>query len=118
MDYAYLVKRDEAVIADATYIKAERYDWRLSKPLKNQSLREHRQWMGVWQSLSLSDLYHFPLWEKGVFDCLQECFQDLTNIFAHYVIDEWFEGTVKRHCAGEVALFRYGDDVVICCRYA
>ena len=42
----------------------------------------------------------------------------LANIFAHYVIDEWFEGTVKRYCAGEVELFRYGDDVVICCRYA
>ncbi len=46
------------------------------------------------------------------------CSPVLANIFAHYVIDEWFEETVKRHCAGEVALFRYGDDVVICCRYA
>ena len=46
------------------------------------------------------------------------CSPVLANIFAHYVIDQWFEGTVKRHCAGEVALFRYGDDVVICCRYA
>ena len=45
------------------------------------------------------------------------CSPVLANIFAHYVIDEWFEGTVKRHCAGEVELFRYGDDVVICCRY-
>ena len=45
------------------------------------------------------------------------CSPVLANIFAHYVIDEWFEGTVKRHCAGEVKLFRYGDDVVICCRY-
>ena len=46
------------------------------------------------------------------------CSPMLANIFAHYVIDEWFEVTVKRHCAGEVALFRYGDDIVICCRYA
>jgi group II intron reverse transcriptase/maturase len=38
------------------------------------------------------------------------CSPVLANIFAHYVIDQWFEGTVKRHCAGEVALFRYGDD--------
>jgi group II intron reverse transcriptase/maturase len=45
------------------------------------------------------------------------CSPVLANIFAHYVIDEWFEGTVKQHCAGDVALFRYGDDVVICCRY-
>lgn len=41
----------------------------------------------------------------------------LANIFAHYVIDEWFEEVVKKHCRGKVALFRYGDDVVICCRY-
>ena len=46
------------------------------------------------------------------------CSPVLANIFAHHVIDEWFEETVKQHCAGEVALYRYGDDVVICCRYA
>jgi hypothetical protein len=40
----------------------------------------------------------------------------LSNIYAHYVIDEWFEGTVKRYCKGEVKLFRYCDDVVICCQ--
>ena len=42
----------------------------------------------------------------------------LANIFAHHVIDEWFEDVVKHHCAGEVALFRYCDDAVICCEYA
>jgi group II intron reverse transcriptase/maturase len=41
----------------------------------------------------------------------------LSNIFAHYVIDQWFEKTVKKHCRGRVELFRYGDDSVICCRY-
>ena len=41
----------------------------------------------------------------------------LANIFAHYVLDEWFEGVVKQHCRGAVALFRYCDDAVICCRY-
>ncbi len=43
------------------------------------------------------------------------CSPVLANIFAHYVIDEWFENTVKRHCAGRVRLFRYCDDFVICC---
>jgi RNA-directed DNA polymerase len=43
------------------------------------------------------------------------CSPILANIFAHTVIDEWFEETVKRHCRGAVALFRYADDVVICC---
>ncbi len=35
----------------------------------------------------------------------------LANIFAHYVMDEWFECTVKSHCTGRVELFRYCDDV-------
>jgi RNA-directed DNA polymerase len=46
------------------------------------------------------------------------CSPVLSNIFAHYVIDAWFEDTVKPHCAGPVALFRYCDDLVICCQYA
>ena len=39
-------------------------------------------------------------------------------MYAHHVLDEWFERTVKRHCKGEVELFRYADDLVICCQYA
>ena len=45
------------------------------------------------------------------------CSPVLSNIFAHYVIDEWFENTVKGHCTGRVELFRYCDDAVICCQY-
>jgi len=41
----------------------------------------------------------------------------LANIVAHYVIDLWFENTVKKHCRGKVAIFRYCDDLVICCQY-
>ena len=39
----------------------------------------------------------------------------LTNIFAHYVIDCWFEDIVKKHVTKPVELFRYCDDMVICC---
>ena len=42
----------------------------------------------------------------------------IANIFAHYVIDEWFEKVVKVRCRGRVELFRYADDAVICCQYA
>ena len=45
------------------------------------------------------------------------CSPILANVFAHYVIDEWFENVVKQHCAGKVELFRYADDAVICCQY-
>lgn len=45
------------------------------------------------------------------------CSPVLANIFAHRVIDEWFENTVKHHCRGQVRLFRYCDDFVICCEF-
>jgi group II intron reverse transcriptase/maturase len=45
------------------------------------------------------------------------CSPILANIFAHYVIDEWFEDVVKEHCSGKVELYRYADDAVICCQY-
>lgn len=41
------------------------------------------------------------------------CSPVLANIFAHYVIDEWFEEEMKPQHAAE--MFRYADDVVIVC---
>jgi retron-type reverse transcriptase len=46
------------------------------------------------------------------------CSPVLANIFAHHVLDTWFEKVVKPHCRGQVALYRYADDAVICCQYA
>ena len=77
-------KSDEAVIRDAIYIHAERYDWRLSEPLPSQPLAAHRRWLDCWQNIEIADLHHFPLWEQGVFDCLRETFGELIKIFAHY----------------------------------
>ena len=77
-------KGEEAVMRDATYIRADRYDWKLSKPLNGQKLTAHRKWLDCWQAMTLMDLHHFPLWEKEVHDVLQECFGDLTSIFAFY----------------------------------
>jgi group II intron reverse transcriptase/maturase len=42
----------------------------------------------------------------------------IANIVAHHVIDTWFETVVKLHCRGSVAMFRYCDDLVVCCQYA
>jgi group II intron reverse transcriptase/maturase len=36
----------------------------------------------------------------------------LANIYLHYVIDEWFEETVRNHCIGQIYLCRYADDFV------
>lgn len=43
------------------------------------------------------------------------CSPILANIFAHYALDEWFNHEVKRHTKGEVEIFRYCDDFVVCC---
>lgn len=45
------------------------------------------------------------------------CSPVLANIFAQGVIDVWFEDTVTRHCAGRVEVYRYADDLVICCQH-
>lgn len=45
------------------------------------------------------------------------CSPIIANIFAHVVIDDWMEKTVKMHCAGKVKMVRYADDIVICCQY-
>jgi len=34
------------------------------------------------------------------------CSPVLANIFAHYVIDDWFENIVKAHCGGQVDMCR------------
>ena len=36
----------------------------------------------------------------------------LANIFLHYVLDDWFEYTVKQHVNGYCELVRYADDFV------
>ncbi len=46
------------------------------------------------------------------------CSPIIANIVAHYAVDTWIEDTVKPLTAGKVELFRYADDMVICCEYA
>ena len=36
----------------------------------------------------------------------------LANIYLHYVLDMWFEESVKTHCKGQAYLCRYADDFV------
>ncbi len=42
----------------------------------------------------------------------------LANIFLHYVVDTWFEKTVKSHVRGYCEIVRYADDFVCVVRYA
>jgi group II intron reverse transcriptase/maturase len=43
------------------------------------------------------------------------CSPVLANVYAHHVIDEWICDTIKPYLKGEVRLFRYADDAIICC---
>jgi RNA-directed DNA polymerase len=36
----------------------------------------------------------------------------LANIYLHYVLDVWFDVTVRTHCQGQIYLCRYADDFV------
>ncbi|HQS84999.1 MAG TPA: reverse transcriptase domain-containing protein, partial [Alphaproteobacteria bacterium] len=54
--------------------------------------------------------------EEGVVQG-SSCSPIISNIFAHYVIDVWFEKMVKSHCNGKVELFRYADDAIMCCQF-
>lgn len=42
----------------------------------------------------------------------------LSNIFLHYVLDLWFEETVKTHTDGFCELVRYADDFICVVQYA
>ena len=43
------------------------------------------------------------------------CSPILANIFAHHVIDEWICDIIKPFLKGQIRLFRYADDAIICC---
>ena len=45
------------------------------------------------------------------------CSPVCSNVFAHYVIDLWLEETVKPLMRGTIRVFRYADDLIVCCRY-
>ena len=41
----------------------------------------------------------------------------LSNVFLHYVLDEWFEKVVKKHTDGFCEIVRYADDFVCVVQY-
>ena len=69
----------------ATIIRCPRFDVAARvEAAEGQTIRAHKQWLGVWQRLELSDLYYFPIWEEELHDLLQKHFQELTLIFLAY----------------------------------
>jgi len=41
----------------------------------------------------------------------------LSNIYLHYVLDEWFSKIVQQRCQGEAYFYRFADDFVACFQY-
>ncbi|UOQ86849.1 group II intron reverse transcriptase/maturase [Gracilibacillus salinarum] len=41
----------------------------------------------------------------------------LANVYLHYVLDLWFEKTVKKQCKGQAYMVRFADDFVCCFQY-
>jgi RNA-directed DNA polymerase len=41
----------------------------------------------------------------------------LSNIYLHYVLDDWFENVVKPRLRGEAYEIRYADDFILCFQY-
>lgn len=41
----------------------------------------------------------------------------LSNVYLHYTLDKWFEGTVKMYTRGHCELIRYADDFVCAVQY-
>ncbi len=41
----------------------------------------------------------------------------LSNIYLHYVLDEWFSKIVQPRCRGEAYFYRFADDFVACFQY-
>ncbi|GAB3059886.1 group II intron reverse transcriptase/maturase [Virgibacillus ainsalahensis] len=41
----------------------------------------------------------------------------LANVYLHYVLDLWFEESVRKQCKGQAYIVRYADDFVCCFQY-
>ena len=41
----------------------------------------------------------------------------LANVYLHYVLDLWFEKSVKKQCEGQAYIVRYADDFVCCFQF-
>ena len=69
--------------------------------------------IGKWLNAGVIDKGRMLLTDDGVFQGATIS-PILANLYLHEVLDLWFEHTVKPRMRGEVALFRYADDFIIC----
>merc|ERR1719502_1594311 len=106
----FFEKSPEMCMWEATVIKADRYDWqKQTKMLPGFSPAQHKLWCQCWENVVLVDIHHFPLWEKGVHDALQQNFPVLMRIFSHYT--KGISGIDSAADALEMELEEYHDFV-------
>jgi hypothetical protein len=79
------IKSEQVVMYELTVIKADRFDAaKFARKLDGQTPAEFKLFKECWKRMALMDVHHFPLWEKGVHDCLQRHFAPLQRVFSHY----------------------------------
>jgi RNA-directed DNA polymerase len=114
----HLFKNDVQVVID---VDLENYFGSIDHKILEQILREKIKDEKLMRYIIR--MFKSGLLKQGELEISEEgvvqgsiCSPTMANILAHYVIDEWIENMVKPRCAGTVRLFRYCDDLVICCQ--
>lgn len=69
--------------------------------------------IGKWLNVGVIDDGRLLLSEDGTYQGATIS-PILANLYLHEVLDSWFEQAVKPRMRGEVALFRYADDFIVC----
>ena len=77
-------KSPDEVVIEATYVHAERYDAKETKPLKGESQADLEKWLACWERMEIMDVHLWPIWEKEVHDIVHPVFKELQLIFLAY----------------------------------
>ncbi len=75
-----------------------------------------RRLIGKWIHVGVIDEGRLRVTETGVGQG-QVISPLLANIYLHYVLDDWFETTVKPRLKGEAYEVRFADDFILCFQY-
>jgi hypothetical protein len=104
----FLGDRDEQqVLTHALVPTLERLDCTSVEPPGGLEPEKHARFISCWQSMDLSRVVGFPLWERQVFHLLHRAFGDISSIFAAYarptdaVYDAAYVGLASTHAVDD-----------------
>jgi RNA-directed DNA polymerase len=72
--------------------------------------------IGKWLHIGVMEEGRYLDFENGVYQG-SAISPILANLYLHVVLDEWVEHTVKPRMRGEISLFRFCDDFIVCFQY-